>query len=261
MFALSFLLKSQINSGFSILDGLSLREAARHNSKYAYIIFYSILAQAISPFISGWTIKDLSDGSSDYSLMYYVADGIMLLCMIVIMWKFNVKAERKKESSSELSGLRALPKLLSIPSMVLALGVATTGLQWGVHDTFLFLYLQNDLGASSALIARLSTIGFASQALLLPFSEKLVEFVGVANAIAINLLVEAGRFLAYSFIQVSPPTYAMYLHGLDFTMWSFSWVAMINYGYLVTPPTLAATMASLLALLEFILCKICSHWY
>ena len=42
-------------------------------------------------------------------------------------------------------------------------------------------------------------------------------------------------------------------------VWSFSWVAMINYGYLVTPPTLAATMASLLALLEFILCKICSH--
>ena len=94
-----------------------------------------------------------------------------------------------------------------------------------------------------------------AQAIFVPFSGKIIRKIGTATAIFINLMVESGRFLAYSWIQQRPPYYALALHALDFTMWSFSWVAIVDYGYLVTPPTIAATMTAVLQISEFIIAK------
>ena len=91
--------------------------------------------------------------------------------------------------------------------------------------------------------------------MLLPFAGKLTKLTGTANAILINILVESARFLIYSWVKESPPYYALGLHALDFTMWSFSWVAVMDYGYLITPPTIASTMSATLAITEFTVAK------
>ncbi len=39
-----------------------MTEAIRHNSKYTYVIFYSLTAQALGPFVSAATIKDGDNG-------------------------------------------------------------------------------------------------------------------------------------------------------------------------------------------------------
>ena len=55
----------------------------------------------------------------------------------------------------------------------------------------------------------MSSIGFVCQLFILPFSEILVEKIGCANAILFNVVIEAGRFFAYSWIHENPPYYAL----------------------------------------------------
>ena len=49
-------------STWAIMDAVSMSEAAKHNSKYSYVIIYSLAGQTISPLISATTIVDGEDG-------------------------------------------------------------------------------------------------------------------------------------------------------------------------------------------------------
>jgi hypothetical protein len=107
-------------------------------------------------------------------MMYYVNDGILLLTLLVVLFKVDLTSEEDEktekttentEKTTEINqetGWRAVGKLINIPSVVLFFGVFITGFQWGIHDTFLFIYLQRDLGASSQLISYMSVIGIIS---------------------------------------------------------------------------------------------------
>ena len=63
MVAAIFAYRLTLTTGFSMLDGVSQLQAAKHHSKYNYILFYTITLETISPFISSWTIQD-NEGSS-----------------------------------------------------------------------------------------------------------------------------------------------------------------------------------------------------
>ena len=67
---------------------------------------------------------------------------------------------KRKQKHGSQSLLKDLKQLISVPSSVLFFGVAVTGLQWGVHDTFLFIYFKEELKASTALGAKY--LGFIS---------------------------------------------------------------------------------------------------
>ena len=43
---------------------MAVSEAAKHKSKYSYIIFYGVLLQAFSPLISGAVIIDGDDNTN-----------------------------------------------------------------------------------------------------------------------------------------------------------------------------------------------------
>ena len=256
MLTLVFVFKVNLIGGASMLDGVSQIQAAKHGSHYNYIFFYVIAFQALSPLVSSFTIKD-SNGTKDYFVMYFVSDGILFLALFVFLIGVDFTGPKIPDDGNEKQEplSQALPKLWSVPFITLIFGTFVTGLQWGIHDSFLFLYLQEDLNADSQMLSYMAIIGMVSQAIFVPFSAKLIRKIGTATAIFINLMVESSRFLVYSWIQQRPPYYALALHALDFTMWSFSWVAIVDYGYLVTPPTIAATMTSVIQISEFIIAK------
>ena len=253
MMSLVFIFKVNLIGGASMLDGVSQIQAAKHDSNYNYIFFYVIAFQALSPLVSSLTIKD-TQGTEDYSLMYFVSDGILFIALLIFL--FAVDFTNPNTTNGKQEPLtEALPKLLSVPFLILIFGTFVTGLQWGIHDSFLFLYLQEDLKADSKLLSYMATIGMVTQAIFVPFSGKLIKKIGTVNAIFLNLMVESSRFLIYSWVQQRPPYYALALHALDFTMWSFSWIAIVDYGFLITPPTIAATMTSVIQISEFIIAK------
>ena len=71
-------------------------------------------------------------------------------------------------------------------------------------------------------------------------------------------MVDVFRLIAYGFIKSKPPYFAYGLACLNFTMWSLSYVAVINYGYKITPPQLIGTMTAVLVVTEFVICKLMS---
>ena len=166
----------------------------------------------------------------------------------------NFLTKRKQKPGSQ-SLFRDLKKLISVPSSVLFFGVAVTGLQWGVHDTFLFVYFQEELKASTALVSYMVVVGSLSVFLSLFFINKIIDWIGTANSIFLHIIAEAARMMAYSYIKETPPYFALGLAATDFTFGALSWVAAFKYAIKITPPPLAATVSSLISLTEFIICK------
>ena len=159
MLILVFVFKVNLIGGASMLDGVSQIQAAKHGSHYNYIFFYVIAFQALSPLVSSLTIKG-SNGTKDYSVMYFVSDGILFLALLVFLT--GVDFSSPKISDEKQEPLRqALPKLWSVPFITLIFGTFVTGLQWGIHDSFLFLYLQEDLKADSKLLSYMAIIGIS----------------------------------------------------------------------------------------------------
>ena len=97
--------------------------------------------------------------------MYFVSDGILFVAFLVFVFLVDFEAtdEDTKDLQVQEPLLKALPKLISVPFCVLIFGIFVTGLQWGIHDSYLFLYLQEDLKADSKLLSYMAAIGLASQ--------------------------------------------------------------------------------------------------
>ena len=76
-----------------MIDGVSIALAKKHSSKYSNIFFWYYLAIALSPIVSSFTIKDSEDNlHNDYSLTYYIADGVFLICVLTIFTKVDFKS-------------------------------------------------------------------------------------------------------------------------------------------------------------------------
>ena len=68
-------------------------------------------------------------------------------------------------------------------------------------------------------------------------------------------MLECSRFIVYSFVEAAPPYYAFGLFALDFANLGLAWVASITYGYKISDPKLAATMASIVNMTQYVLGK------
>ena len=154
MCGLYLLFKLHMNSSFAIMDGLFLNAAKKHSSKYSYFLFFQMFGSTISPLIASLIIKDSDDNgiNSDYSLAYYVTDGILFLLGVIVQFvdfkmedpvgdDKNNKIDEEKNVEHK-SGFAALPKLVSIPSFVLVIGIASSALQW-VRTLIMFLKILN----------------------------------------------------------------------------------------------------------------------
>ena len=53
-----------MNSGFAVLEGVAMRQAAKHNSQYNYILMYSSAATVVCPFVAALAVHDNNDGTS-----------------------------------------------------------------------------------------------------------------------------------------------------------------------------------------------------
>ena len=91
-------------------------------------------------------IKYLSE-FTDYSMAFYIASGFLFAtCVLVLFLEIKVPKTGEKP-------FKSLKKIINPSSLLLFFFGFLFGYTWGIHDTFLFIYLQEDLGASSQLIS------------------------------------------------------------------------------------------------------------
>ena len=179
----------------------------------------------------------------------------MFLTLVVMLWKLKITPMAKTpptQKTQVTSWKVALKQLPSVPMATLLFGVSTFGVLAGIQNTFLFLYLQRDLGASSQLISYMGNITAGTQVIFLLVADKLEEKIGCINCICLNILKEAISCLIYAHVPQSPPYYALALHLLNR---SFSWFAMMKYNYQITPPHLVGTATGVVTVFGTVICK------
>lgn len=84
---------------------------------------------------------------TNYQMVYYLSDGFVVVsCLIVIMF-VHVKAEKHKQSI-----FHAFMRISNPATGVYLLIMLILGMGMGIFQTYLMVYLQEDLKASSAMI-------------------------------------------------------------------------------------------------------------
>lgn len=87
-------------------------------------------------------------GETNYNVAFYIADGAFVVTATVA---FFLKIDMKR---SDEKGLKALKNIVSLPALNFFALVFVMGFQWGIHDTYLLVYLDEEMEASSSLISK-----------------------------------------------------------------------------------------------------------
>ena len=131
----------------------------------------------------------------DYSIAFYICDAFIILGSLTAL-KLDVKLEKSGEKVT-----KSLKKIFTYPSMILFSLAALQGLCWGVHDTYLFVYLQEELGASSSLISISLSTGMVVGLVLSLLSKRLISWTGEINMVALGTFLEAARLGIYAVVK------------------------------------------------------------
>ena len=151
-------------SCYSSLDGTALRQSREFNSDYSWVMIYSSLAAAFGPLISSLTIKDAEEGSgeeNDYSIAFYTYDACLFVALLISL-KLKVTMTAKDDTTEEdkkgkkKKNRKEIRELFNSSALIFFAIIFQGGLMWGVRDTYLFIYLQEELKASSQLLGKYS---------------------------------------------------------------------------------------------------------
>ena len=85
---------------------------------------------------------------TDYSLVFYVNDVCLLITCIIYLF-LDVNMEQTGENV-----WKSLKQIISIPAITFFGLCFLMGFQWGIHDTYLLIYLDEEMGASTEFISK-----------------------------------------------------------------------------------------------------------
>ena len=173
-FGLRLIYQWAIIGVFSIFDGASVQLANEHGGTYSEILKYSLLAAVISTFLPSLVMTktasktegdqdlpasrvkpDLSTNplsspslrNTGYELLFYINDGF-----VVVTSLFAVGLRVKKIKTGEQT-LDSLKMIVTKPAFLLYGLVALFGFGWGVESSFLVVYLQRTMHATTHIIS------------------------------------------------------------------------------------------------------------
>ena len=108
----------------------------------------------------------------------------------------KTEKEKKKEHRKEL-------KKLFTPSILIFLGLVTSsGLAWGIKDSYMNIYLVDEMNASYLMLGYAATISTATGLFTLPIAHWLVDRVIPMHIIFFSLLSQFGLMLLYVLIKL-----------------------------------------------------------
>ena len=107
----------------------------------------------------------------------------------------KTEKEKKKEHRKEL-------KNLFTPSILIFLGLVTSsGLAWGIKDTYLNIYLVEELNASYLMLGYATTISIAAGTITLPIAQWLAKKFNAMHIVFLSLLGQFGLMVLYVSIK------------------------------------------------------------
>ncbi|KAI9027111.1 major facilitator superfamily domain-containing protein [Phycomyces nitens] len=115
--------------------------------------------------------------------------------------------------------------------------------------SFLFIFLKQDLGASSSLVGLTGLVGSVTELLFFFYSRDLIRLFGIKSLIILGHVLTIVRVFAYTILPKGPTgaTIALGLHLLNGIAFSALWGAGVVQADELAPPSLQATSQGVLA--------------
>lgn len=200
---------------------------------------YAAISQAIVCPVIGqlmdFVSKKYGDGKPNY-VVAFVSHDLFLFCGIVLLifTKLNVQLPK----STGFEGIKLI--FSSANNCAFLVVMFIIGSLWGFVETFLFVYLKDDMGAPMYLLGLTITVGAVVSIPFLFVSDYLVNRIGQNNTFIIALLAYSLRYVGYSYI--TNPWHAFPFEAMELFTINLFKVACAQYVGENAPPGLLATM-------------------
>jgi len=233
-------------SCFILLDAQTIQMCAveeKHGKVGAYgrQILYKTLAQAVISPLVGAMMDYITayQGQPNYVASFLIAD-VLLFISFVCALKIDMDLELPVNKDA-MGGLKAI--LTNFEILLFLVMMFVCGSMYGFVETFLFVFLKEDLHAPMYLLGLTITTGAVVSLPFLYYSDAIVKKVGCEVVIAVALLMYAVRYVGYSYINCA--WYAFPFEALEvFTFFSLQ-VGAAKFIAEKAPPGLLATLTGL----------------
>merc|ERR1712106_1211348 len=233
-------------SCFILLDAQTIQMCSveeKHGKVGAYgrQILYKTLAQAVISPLVGLMMDYITahQGRPNYVASFIIADillGISFMCAL----KINTNLELP-ENKDAMGGLKAI--LTNFEILLFLVMMFVCGTMYGFVETFLFVFLKEDLHAPMYLLGLTITTGAVVSLPFLYYSDAIVKKVGVYNSIVWTLLMYGVRYLGYSYTNCA--WYAFPFEALEVFTFALLQVASANFVKDNAPPGCLATLTGI----------------
>jgi len=233
-------------SCFILLDAQTIQMCSveeKHGKVGAYgrQILYKTLAQAVISPLVGLMMDYITahQGQPNYVASFIIAD-ILLFISFMCALKINTNLELP-ENKDAMGGLKAI--LTNFEILLFLVMMFVCGTMYGFVETFLFVFLKEDLHAPMYLLGLTITTGAVVSLPFLYYSDAIVKKVGVYNSIVWTLLMYGVRYLGYSYTNCA--WYAFPFEALEVFTFALLQVAAANFVKDNAPPGCLATLTGI----------------
>jgi len=233
-------------SCFILLDAQTIRmceveELHGRTGAYGRQILYKTLAQAIISPSVGALMDYIStvEGKPNYAAAFIIQD-VLIVISFMCAYKTSMDLELPKRVES-MQGIKSI--FTNCEIMLFLIMMFVCGTMYGFVETFLFVFLKEDLHAPIFLLGLTITTGAVVSLPFLYYSDSIVKKIGCDRVIVLALFMYAVRYVGYSFVNCA--WYAFPFEALEVFTIFFLQVGSAEFLKLNSPPGLLATLSGL----------------
>merc|ERR1719186_904500 len=245
-FIFRMLATMSLASCFILLDAQTIQmctveENMGNRGAYGRQIMYKTLAQAIISPTVGILMDYISEtqGKHNYAISFIIGDGMLL---ITFLCAYNIKMDlHLPKPDDSIKGVKEI--LTNVDIVIFLVIMFVCGTMYGFVETFLFVFLKEDLHAPIYLLGLTITTGALVSIPFLYYSDIIVKKVGCKCLFALALAMYSVRYCGMSTIRCA--WHAMPFEALEaFTVGLFQ-VAAAAFIKESAPKGLLATLTGL----------------
>lgn len=154
-------------------------------------------------------------------------------------------AQRATKQTPEWAALRR--QLFRWPILLWLLQVTLMGAAMSLVDSFLFVYLQNDLQASTAICGYTVGVTVLLEIPVFGHSKFLLSNVGHDGLFVISMLAYTTRVLGYTMLTPNTVHYILLLEVLHGITFSTAWIAAVDVAAQISPKEWSTLVQSILS--------------
>ncbi len=227
---LSLLIVFQLFTGqfFTIIDAATQKLVKQHGAEFGRQRLWGGVAWGIWSPIAGLAIDSYQSTSTlrnQYTPIFIMFGALSLLCIIPT---FLIKLPSHEQPQSISRNI--LSVLLQPIFLMFLLAIFICGTMLGILNTFLFIFLQDELDSPHYLMGLTLTVTCISEVPVMFFAKKMISLLGYMKSMNLVLITWGLRSFLYSILQSAFWVLPIeLLHGITFGLFYTAFTEFVNW--------------------------------